>query len=47
MFHKILIANRGVRAEGAGVRSWPRHGAVSVTPDCVASAASGDRAAGA
>jgi hypothetical protein len=45
MFNKILIANRGGRAEGAGVRSWA-YSHVSVTPDCVASEASGDRAAG-
>jgi hypothetical protein len=46
MFSKILIANRGVRAAGAGVRScaYPH---VSVTPDCLTSEASGDRAAGA
>jgi hypothetical protein len=45
MFKKILIANRGGRAEGAGVRSWAKQ--VSVTPHRLASEASGDRAAGA
>jgi hypothetical protein len=45
MFNKILIANRGGRAVGAGARSCAQH--VSVAPDRLASAASGDRAAGA
>ena len=45
MFKKILIANRGGRAEGGGVRSCAKH--VGVAPDRVASEASGDRAAGA
>ena len=44
MFKKILIANRGVRAAGAGVRSYA--GACERTPDCAAGAArEGDRAA--
>jgi hypothetical protein len=48
MFKKILIANRGVRAPGAGVRSYAQH--VSDTPDCLqdgAAGRAGDRAAGA
>ena len=48
MFKKILIANRGVGAAGAGVRSYAQH--VSDTPDCLqdgAAGRAGDRAAGA
>jgi hypothetical protein len=37
MFKKILVANRGVRAEGAGVRSYAQH--VMRTPNRVAGAA--------
>jgi hypothetical protein len=44
MFEKILIANRGVRAAGAGVRSYAKH--VTRTPNCVARVAcEGDFAA--
>ena len=42
MFKKILIANRGVRAAGTGVRSSAQQ--VSVTPHRVARAACGNRA---
>jgi len=41
MFKKILIANRGVRAEGAGVRSCA-FSHVKRTPNGVAREACGD-----
>lgn len=35
MFTKILTANRGVRAEGAGVHSHLRAAHVMGTPNCL------------
>jgi hypothetical protein len=40
MFDKILIANRGGRAEGAGVRSHAQH--VMRAPHCLARVAGCD-----
>ena len=40
MFEKILIANRGVRAEGAGARSYAKH--VMRAPNRVTRVAGGD-----
>jgi hypothetical protein len=39
MFKKILIANRGVRANGAGVRSFALKAQVSVAPQRLVRAA--------
>jgi len=39
MFKKILIANRGVRAEGAGVCLFAPQAQVSITPNCLVRAA--------
>jgi len=36
MFKKILVANRGARATGAGVRSHARHAHVMRAPNCMA-----------
>jgi hypothetical protein len=46
MFNKILLANRGGRAAGAGVRASAWDARVGGTPYRVASTASGDLAAG-
>jgi hypothetical protein len=44
-FEKILVANRGGRAGGAGERSHLREAHVSGSPNCRTSEARGDEAA--